>query len=176
MRIKVLTYFNIFSKFILSGSLFYDEYFISDDIDDFGKAPMRSYHKHIQENKQYQILGLKAKTIHVKNSLLEPWIWMFVAWKYCREEDKRRINLVRKIFFAHFEANEKILYKAAKISAQEALKKQLENKWNNNITFNAMAARIIPYVTYDMCYNEVSNYKAIIAPISMITALFDNLI
>ena len=47
---------------------------------------------------------------------------MFVAWKYCRDEDKRRINLVRKIFFAHFEANEKILYKAAKITAQEIKK------------------------------------------------------
>ena len=67
--------------------------------------------------------------ICLSGHLLEPWIRMFVAWKYCREEDKRRINLVRKIFFAHFEANEKILYKAAKISAQEALKKQLENKW-----------------------------------------------
>ena len=66
--------------------------------------------------------------IHLSGHFLKPWIWMFVAWKYCREEDKRRINLVRKIFFAHFEANEKILYKAAKISAQEALKKQLENK------------------------------------------------
>ena len=58
MRIKVLTYFNIFSKFILSGSLFYDEYFISDDIDDFGKAPMRSYHKHIQAGLGTIVRGL----------------------------------------------------------------------------------------------------------------------
>ena len=72
---------------------------------------------------------LHSTLIHLSGHFLKPWIWMFVAWKYCREEDKRRINLVRKIFFAHFEANEKILYKAAKISAQEALKKQLENKW-----------------------------------------------
>ena len=49
-------------------------------------------------------------------------ISMFVAWKYCRDENKRKINLVRKIFFAHFEANEKILYKAAKITAYEVKK------------------------------------------------------
>ena len=49
-------------------------------------------------------------------------ISIFVAWKYCRDENKRRINLVRKIFFAHFEANEKILYKAAKMTAHEVKK------------------------------------------------------
>ena len=87
--------------------------------------------------------------ICLSGHLLEPWIRMFVAWKYCREEDKRRINLVRKIFFAHFEANEKILYKAAKISAQEALKKQLENKWiQKRFLFTISLIQIVKYPRY----------------------------
>ena len=110
-----------------SGSLLYDEPVISDDIDDFGKASKNAAPwLHINSCIIINFISL----IRLSGHFLKPWIWMFVAWKYCREEDKRRINLVRKIFFAHFEANEKILYKAAKISAQEALKKQLENKWN----------------------------------------------
>ena len=112
---------------IFSGSLLYDEPVLSDDIDDFGKAS-KSAAPWLHINSCIKIIFIWL--IRLSSHFLEPWIWMFVAWKYCREEDKRRINLVRKIFFAHFEANEKILYKAAKISAQEALKKQLENKWN----------------------------------------------
>ena len=111
----------------LSGSLLYDEPVLSDDIDDFGKAS-KSAARWLHINSCIIIYFISL--IRLSGHFLKPWIWMFVAWKYCREEDKRRINLVRKIFFAHFEANEKILYKAAKISAQEALKKQLENKWN----------------------------------------------